>query len=212
MIPVERVLAADPPAVTLDIDGTLVRYERTPADLLALAFDRLDREPLFTADDYRARFEEFARQTDSMAELRRACFGTLAVEAGADRTIGHEVAQVYDEERDQRNVACLPGVRELVDRLADREIPRPVVTNGTPDAQRTKLDAAGLADRVGPCVFAGHDCPPKPDPEPFERALRAVGIDPTSDRAARVVHVGDSADDADGAQAAGVRFVSVSQA
>lgn len=209
MIPVERILASDPPAVTLDLDDTLIQYRRSPAELLAVAFERVGCGRLFSAQQYRDRFEEFADQTDSMAELRRACFGTLAAEAGAAPAVGHDVARVYSDERDQTNVELLSGVATLLDRLADRDVPRPVVTNGTPDAQRTKLEAVGLTDRVGPVVFAGHDCPPKPDPEPFAHALRAVGIDPASDRARRVVHVGDSDDDADGAAAANLRFVRV---
>lgn len=207
VIPVDRVLASDPAVVTLDIDGTLVRYRRSPDDLIRLAFDRLDTEPLFSGPEYSARFEEFAQQTDSITELRRACFGTLAVEAGGDRETGHAVAEIYDAERDQTNVEPVPGAAELLDRLADRGIPRPVVTNGPPDSQRPKLAAVGFTDRVGPTVFAGHDCPPKPDPEPFERALRAVDLPADTDRT--VVHVGDSDDDADGAANAGVQFVGV---
>jgi len=211
VIPVDRILADDPPAVTLDVDGTLLRYERGPPELLAAAFDAVGVEPIFTAEEYVARFEEFAATTDSMTELRRECFATLAAEAGREPTLGRRVANAYAAERDHSNVEPVPGARELLDALADREIPRPVVTNGPPDAQRTKLDAVGFTDRVGPLVFAGHGPPAKPAPEPFEQALRAVGIDPDSDRARRVVHVGDDADDSDGAAAAGLRAVRVDE-
>lgn len=211
MIPVERVVAAEPAAVTLDVDGTLVRYERSPAEVLRAAFERVGVEPLFTAEQYVARFEEFAEVTDSMEELRRECFAALAREAGSDPAVGRSVAAAYADERDHANVECVPGAVALVDELADRGIPRAVVTNGPPEAQRTKLESVGLADRVGPKVFAGHGPPAKPDPEPFAVALRAVGIDPESAEAGRVVHVGDSPDDVAGAERAGLQAVRVDE-
>jgi len=52
-------------------------------------------------------------------------------------------------------------------------------------------------------VFAGHETPPKPDPEPFRRALDDLGVAPE-----RAVHVGDSlATDVAGAARAGLRAI-----
>ncbi len=69
--------------------------------------------------------------------------------------------------------------------------------------QRTKMAALGIDDRVDAVVFAGHDAPVKPEPEPFERALAELGSTPD-----RAVHVGNSLDsDVAGADAAGLRSV-----
>lgn len=209
MIPVERIIESDPPAVTLDVDDTLVTYERSPAEVLAVAFERVGVEPIFTAAEYVSRFEEFGEDADSMEVLRRNCFAALAREADHDPTVGRRVADAYADERDHANVDPVPGAVALLDALDEHDVPRAVVTNGPPRAQRTKLAAVGLADRVGPMVFAGHGPPAKPDPEPFAHALHDIGIDPDGERAARVVHVGDSADDVRGAERAGLRAIRV---
>lgn len=191
-------------AVTLDLDDTLVSYRRSPGEVLDDAFESVGVEPLFPVEAYYDRFEEFAEQTDSMAELRRECFATLATERGHDAETGRTVAAAFADERDHGNVAWCRGAEEFLDTLDERAIPYAVVTNGPPDAQRQKLDAVGLSERVETVVFAGHDCPAKPDPEPVERAVEILGAD-----AARVVHVGDSASDVGSARAAGVGAVLV---
>lgn len=196
--------AASVAAVTVDLDGTLVDYRRSPGAMLDRAFERVGVAPLFPVEAYYDRFAEFADRTDSMAELRRACFATLAADRGHDPALGREVAAAFADERDHGNVAWCPGARRLVDTLAERGVPTAVVTNGPPDAQRQKLSAVGLDERVATVVFAGHDCPAKPSPEPVERALAALDCDPT-----RAVHVGDSENDTASALAAGARAVHV---
>lgn len=191
-------------AVTLDLDGTLVDYRRSPGAVLDRAFERVGVAPLFPVDAYYDRFAEFANRTDSMAELRRACFATLAAERGHDPALGREVAAAFADERDHGNVAWCPGARGLVDTLAERGVPTAVVTNGPPGAQRQKLSAVGIDERVATVVFAGYDCPAKPSPESVERALATLDRDP-----ARAVHVGDSETDTESALAAGARAVRV---
>jgi HAD superfamily hydrolase (TIGR01509 family) len=191
-------------AVTLDLDDTLVSYRRSPGELLGAAFDTVGVEPLFPVEAYYDRFEEFSEQTDSMTELRRECFATLATERGHDAETGRAVAAAFADERDHGNVEWCRGAERFLDALDERAIPYAVVTNGPPDAQRQKLDAVGLSERAETVVFAGDDCPAKPDPEPVERAVEILGAD-----AARVVHVGDSASDVESAEAAGVGAVVV---
>ncbi len=191
-------------AVTLDLDDTLVSYRRSPGELLDAAFESVGVEPLFSVESYDDRFEEFSEQTDSMAELRRECFAALARERGYDAETGRAVAAAFADERDHGNIEWCRGAERFLDTLDERAIPYAVVTNGPPDAQRQKLDAVGLSERIETVVFAGHDCPAKPDPEPVERAVEILGAD-----AASVVHVGDSASDVESAEAAGVGAVLV---
>lgn len=187
-------------AVLFDIDDTLCRYRRSGAELLSLAFDHVGVDPLFGVEDYHERYPEFVARTDDVDSLRTACFAALASERGRDPDLGRRVAAAFAAERDHRDVRPLPGALEAVERL-DEDYRLGVVTNGAPSMQRHKLDGLGLADAFEVVVFAGYDTAPKPEPEPFRRALRAL-----STRPERAVHVGNSTvSDVAGARAAGVR-------
>ncbi|APW99590.1 haloacid dehalogenase [Halobiforma lacisalsi AJ5] len=199
----ERVTRVD--TVLFDLDDTLLRYERSPGEVLRASFERSGIEPLFAVEEYYDRYDEFARQCDSMDELRHECFAALAEENGYDRRLGRDVAAAFAEERDQSNVELLPSAADVLDDLAD-DYRLGVVTNGARDAQRRKVAAVDLERWVDTVVVAGHDAPPKPDPEPFERAVRALEA-----TAERTVHVGDSLEtDVAGATAAGLESVWVS--
>lgn len=196
---------ADAAGITLDLDDTLVSYRRSPGEVLAAAFDAVGVDPVFPVEAYYDRFAEFNDRTDSMTELRTACFAALCEERDRDPDLGRVVADAFADERDHANVAWRPGARDLLDALDDRGVPYAVVTNGPPDAQAAKLRAVGLDDRAVEVVFAGHDAPAKPDAGAFEVGLSALGI-PAGD----AVHVGDSPEsDAAGALAAGMGAVLV---
>ncbi len=193
-------------AISFDLDDTLIRYERSPGELLRVCFSHLDLEPIFSVEEYYARYDEFAETCDSMAELRSECFATLAAENGYERQLGKDVAAVFDDERDQSNVTLLPSAARLLDELA-REYRLAIVTNGTRDAQQRKIEAVSLDRWVEAIVIAGHETPPKPAPEPFTRAV--TSLDAT---VATTVHVGDSlATDIGGATAAGLDSIWVSE-
>lgn len=192
--PVETVL--------FDIDDTLCEYCRSGRELLSVAFDAHDTDPFFTAEDYYARYDEVADDTDSIEELRAECFAVLADEQGHDPALGRAIADTYTAERDHHNVRFLPGAREAVAALAeDHRVG--VVTNGAPGMQAQKLAALGLDDSFETVVHAGYDAPAKPDPTPFHEALAALDGAPES-----TVHIGNSlSSDVAGAQAAGLRSV-----
>ncbi|WP_135853914.1 HAD family hydrolase [Halorussus salinus] len=201
----DRPALADADAVLFDLDGTLVEYERSPGRLLGLAFESAGVAPFFDVSEYFDRFEDHLAPGVSIAEGRANCFAAIADDSGLDPERGRAVAEAFREERDQSRVECLPGATAALDALAaDHALG--VVTNGPPEMQATKLEAAGLAHRFETVVFAGHDAAAKPDPEPFEVALSELGIEPD-----RAVHVGDSlSSDVAGAHAAGLRSVWVS--
>ncbi|SEQ56316.1 HAD family hydrolase [Natrinema salaciae] len=192
-------------AVCFDLDGTPLRYRRSPAEVLQASFERVGVDPLFPVEDYYERYDEFARQCDSMAELRSECFGTLAVENGCEASLGRAVATAFDAERDQSNVELYPRVPAVLETLSQRyEIG--IVTNGTRDAQRRKIEAVGIEQWIDTIVIAGQDPPPKPASEPFERALDSLDATP-----ATTVHVGDSREaDISGATNAGLDSVWIS--
>lgn len=188
--------------VLFDLDDTLVRYQRSPGEILSVAFDSVGVEPLFPVESYYDRFDEFAEQTNSIDELRSACFESLAVERGYERQLGQEVAAAFSEERDQTNVELLPQAESVLDNFYE-QYTLGIVTNGSPDSQQTKIEATGLDRWIDTVVFAGYETPTKPAPEPFERALAALAVRPES-----AVHIGDSADtDIHGAHNAGLDSV-----
>lgn len=193
-------------AVLFDLDGTLVQYERSPGEVLQVAFEVAGCDPLFSVEEYYARFDEFAARHDSMDALRSACFAALAAENGYDEDCGRAVAAAFRRERDQTNVSFRPSADRVLEELEGRHR-LAVVTNGAPDAQRQKIAAVDLERWVDAVVYAGDDVPTKPAPEPFERALRALDATP-----ATAVHVGDSLEtDVAGATAAGLDSVWIAE-
>jgi putative hydrolase of the HAD superfamily len=75
-----------------------------------------------------------------------------------------------------------------------------LVTNGDEWMQSQKLEALGIADCFETVVHAGYELPAKPEPDPFQAALDAMGVD-----GGGAVHVGNSlVADVPGAKAAGV--------
>nr|WP_264474875.1 HAD family hydrolase [Salinirubrum litoreum] len=189
-------------AVLFDLDDTLVTYRRSPGEVLELAFAEAGYEQFFPVESYYARFDEYLQQTETLDDLRRACFADIAESVGRSPGDGVAVAEAFDRLRDPTNVEALPGAREVLVELAE-DYRLGLVTNGSPSAQEPKLAGAGISDAFDARVFAGHDTPPKPDREPFERAVSALGVDPE-----RAVMVGDSLSaDVAGAQAVGIGAV-----
>lgn len=188
--------------VLFDLDHTLVRYRRTSGELLRASYDACDLEPIFTVEEYYDRFDELRSENDSIQSLRAECFATLAADHGRDPSVGREIAAAYTDMRDQTNVEFVPGARTVLERLhGDRRLG--IVTNGTADAQRAKIEAMDLDRWIDATVFAGDSVPAKPATVPFERALDRLDAAPE-----RTIHVGDSlSSDVAGANAAGLRSV-----
>lgn len=185
--------------VLFDLDDTLCAYERPPGDVLTVAFERAGIEPFFGVGDYYERYDAYLERSSDIADLRRRCFGDLAVASGNERETGVAVADVYARERDQGRVSLCDGARVALDALGD-EYRLGLVTNGDPTMQRAKLSAVDLAEVFETTVFGGFDVPAKPAIEPFERALEHLSVTPE-----RAVHVGNSlGTDVAGARAAGI--------
>lgn len=192
-------------AVLFDLDGTLLRYRRSPGEVLHGSFERVGVEQLFHVEDYYARFDEFAERCDSMDELRSECFASLAAENGYSADIGREVATAFTDERDQANVELYPRVPDVLETLS-RNYTIGIVTNGARDAQQQKIEAVDLGRWTDTIVIAGQGIPPKPAIDPFRDALGDLGVTPDA-----AVHVGNSLEaDVGGATAAGLDTVWIS--
>jgi putative hydrolase of the HAD superfamily len=187
-------------AVFLDLDGTICEYREPTSDLLARSFAELGLDPVFTAEEYREELFSQIVTDETMAERREAAFRNLVASAGEDPVVGRRLAAVYAGMRDHRDVRPLPGAIEAVEALADR-YRLALVTNGGPETQDGKLDALGIADAFETVVYAGYETAPKPEPNPFLKALTDLDVAPR-----RTVHVGNSIRaDVWGADAAGLR-------
>jgi putative hydrolase of the HAD superfamily len=192
-------------AVFLDLDGTICEYRRPTRELLARAFEELGVDPFFTAEDYREQLFSQVVTDETMAERREAAFTQLADSAGKDTAVGRRLAAVYGSMRDHRDVRPLPGAMDALESLGDR-YRLALVANGGPEIQDGKLDALGIADAFGTVVYGGYETAPKPEPNPFMKALNALDVRPR-----RTVHVGNSIrTDVWGADAAGLRVALLS--
>ncbi|MFB6187112.1 MAG: HAD family hydrolase, partial [Halobacteriaceae archaeon] len=188
--------------ILFDLDNTLCEYNRSPSDLLSESFARLGIDPFFDEVEYINRYEEFLDDADSMEELRKMCFSSIAESKGRDPGVGYELADIYNELRDYRNVRYTPGAEQILERVTNTHQVG-ILTNGDPEMQWPKINALGLDEYYDDLVFAGHSVPAKPDPDPFQHILS--NLDSTPNQA---VHIGDNLDtDIAGAKAVGCHAV-----
>ncbi len=98
-----------------------------------------------------------------------------------------------------------PGVIEALERMRAAGLRLACVTNKAAAFTGPLLEKTGLAPFLDTVVTADQVGRRKPDPEPFTHACRLLGV-----AAADTVVIGDSANDAEGARAAGCRVLLVS--
>lgn len=134
-----------------------------------------------------------------LSELRRRILFHALEEAGYPQTEAAELAeagfQVFLAAR--HRIDLFPEVHPTLERLANH-YRLAVITNGNADVRRL-----GLTDYFQFALCAEELGIGKPDPHPFEEALRRAGVP-----AAQAVHIGDHpSDDIQGARNAGMRAV-----
>lgn len=72
----------------------------------------------------------------------------------------------------------MPGVAALVARAVEEDWPRAIVTNAMRLNAEAMLEAVGLRDAFDVIVI-GEECPRgKPDPYPYQEAMRQLGVTP----------------------------------
>jgi putative hydrolase of the HAD superfamily len=124
-------------------------------------------------------------------------------ELGLDMPLDDLVPIVVDAFR----FAAFPEVPRVLDELRARGHALAVVSNWDVSLHEV-LERTGLASRFDAVVVSAEIGAAKPDPEPFRRALAALGAAPGD-----ALHAGDRLDeDVAGARAAGVRAVLVTRA
>jgi putative hydrolase of the HAD superfamily len=179
--------------------------------------DTLYRERRFMLSGYAAVAADVAARTGAPAaailrRLARAAsrggrghaFQDLCEHHGLDEAVMPELVAIY---RGHRPRLRLPRAsRRVLERVRDGWRTG-IITNGSPDVQRRKLEALGVSALVDVIVLA-HACGArlgKPDAEPFLHALAQLGVLPS-----RAVMVGDDPRaDIGGARSLGIRSIHV---
>jgi putative hydrolase of the HAD superfamily len=195
-------------AVLLDALGTLVRLEppapRLRAELARLGFevDAAACERAFAAEiAYYLEHHTDGRDPGSLAELRNRC---AAVLHDALDVPGLPVAAARDAMLAAIRFEPYPDAAPALRELRGRGL-RIVVASNWDCSLPGVLDRAGLAALVDGVATSAAAGARKPDPAPFEAALRLAGC-----AADEAVHAGDGvAADVEGARAAGIRPVLV---
>ena len=188
--------------VLFDLDNTLCVHDQSTDALLDAAFDAVGIERYCDPSDLRSA-AEVVDPAESDVDFYRRCLRVAAERAGVDAFHAHPVALAYDDAIDHRSVSFRDGAADALEAAIDSGRRVGLVTNGTRETQRLKLESLGITDRFETHVFADPDLGLKPDPYPFERALDALKADPTM-----TTYVGDSLRaDVAGANALGMESV-----
>lgn len=132
---------------------------------------------------------------------REAWFRALADHGVSDVSLAEQLSVIFISERRARHVS-FPEVENNLTHL--REIYQlALVTNGTPDLQRAKIQGAKLERYFDNILISGEVGIGKPDPQIFKLALEAIAASPSE-----TVMIGDSLDrDILGAQRAGIKGI-----
>jgi phosphoglycolate phosphatase-like HAD superfamily hydrolase len=175
-----------PPALVLDVDGTLLDTNYLHVIAWWEAFRDAGHE-VSGFDIHRA----IGRGSDDLVE-------TLIGRADESIVEGH--AKNWAPLREQ----CIPfhGVPELIRTCADRGMQVVYCTSGSPEDVEDFRERIGCDDAVAAVVNSGDVESSKPEPDIVLAALDAVGVAPQ-----RAVMVGDTVYDVRAARAAGVTCV-----
>lgn len=156
--------------VIFDCDGVLVDSERLTVAVEARMLTELGWP--HTPDEVVARF--MGRSSESMLIELEAHLG-LAKTRWFDEHCTIEVDAAFD-----RELVAIPGVKELIDALATREVATCVASSGSHAKMSKTLGLTGLfADFDGRIFSASQVEHGKPAPDLFHFASAALGVHPS---------------------------------
>ena len=185
-------------AVLFDLDGTLCEHAGSAAALYRETFEAAGIDRFGDPDELWAALDDPPDHDDPIGYVARG-FARVAARHGRTPVDATALAEGFFETVDYADVVPRPGAAEAVEAAASAG-PVGVVTNGPPSRQAGKLESLPFGDAFGAVVCAGDRPRRKPNREPFDRALEALGVAP-----AETLYVGDSLEfDVAGAQNAGL--------
>ena len=176
-------------AILFDLDGTLADTLDDIAASMNWALERNALDP---------------HPPDAYRELVGEGVGRLverAIPAGRQdlhAAVLEDLRAHYTEHMLDRS-APYPGIPELLDELAARELPMAILSNKPESATRWMVERLFSAWPFAYVAGERPGMPHKPDPRPATDIARGLGVDP-----ARVLYLGDTRTDMETAVAAGM--------
>ena len=157
-------------AVLFDLDGTLIDsewfYYKAWKAVLAYYDFALDSELWLS---------ELAGKTDSQAfEVLRSQYGFQADKGEVFERARQRIAQQHEEE----TVPLMPGSTDLINYLFQRKIIMAVVTSSKREVATYHLERNGLRQFFNVLVSRTEVEHPKPHPEPYNRCVQQLGLQP----------------------------------
>src|SRR5690606_4918833 len=135
---------------------------------------------------------------DTWAYLR----DTFGLEGPAEELVDAYGENLMQRLRQMRET--LPGVRELVSALKERDVPMAVASSSLPDWIEALLEGVGLSDAFDALVSASMVEHPKPAPDIYLEAARRLATPPE-----RCIAIEDTPTGLKAAKAAGMHVVQV---
>lgn len=201
-------------AVIFDLDDTLVAFDlvtestwrqvcdeyasENPAQPAAAVYDAVTSEShWYWSDEERHRVGR-----NDIVAARRGIVKSAFEKHGLPLHDAVKVADRYSTLR-LENMYVLPGAKETLSLLSDRQIPLGLITNGDSETQRSKIDRFGLGGYFKEILIEGEVGFAKPDRRIFELAVSRFGVTP-----GQMLMVGDNLKwDVAGARSVGMRGI-----
>jgi HAD superfamily hydrolase (TIGR01509 family) len=181
-------------AVVFDMDGLLVDTEVLYCDALAAQAASMGYD--LTMDVLKRMIgHSWAGSTTVLKAHFGEAFDTDALREGS-------IARFY--ELAESGIALKAGVREVLDVLVERGIPRAIATSSRRSEVEHHIGHHGLLDHFQAVVASGDYPRPKPNPDPYLLAAERLGVDPEACLALEDSHNGVRA-----AHAAGMMTIMV---
>ena len=181
--------------VIFDMDGLILDTERVARiawQEAALLYGHTMSDILFAT--------LIGRTHQASIELVREAFGP----AFDFESASHKCNELFENYVEKNGLPVKPGVRELLEALAERKIPVAVATSTRDSNARLRLEQVGLLGYFSVLVGGNEVTHGKPEPDIYLEAIRRLGIDAAASYALEDSHAGVRS-----ARAAGLNVIMV---
>jgi len=177
-----------PEAILLDLDDTILAYDAVFDKAWRTVLEKpLPQEPELdiselcaairqTGEWYYGDPERLRRAGQDRHATRREVVTIALSSLGIDnRELARELADSYGEEKDKA-IFVYPGAIETIRHFRSKGIPLALLTNGSSEYQRSKIERFGLAPFFSHILIEGELGMGKPDERVFRHALELLGV------------------------------------